>query len=202
MEKILVWDIPTRVGHWLLVATFAVSYLSGDSEQWRLVHVAAGTAMAAVLAFRVFWGMAGTRYARFSSFLFPPGQVFAYLASLLRGKPIHWVGHNPAGSYSIFVLLSLGLVVAGTGLAVYFEVGGDALERAHDVLSYAMLYIVGVHIAGVVVSSRMHRENLVLSMINGYKQGSRAEAIESNKKYWVLLLLGLAATASLLVLKS
>lgn len=198
MKKILVWDLPTRIGHWLLVATFVLSYLTGDSESWRLVHVAAGSALTGVLFFRLFWGMAGTRYARFSSFLFSPRQVFAYLAGLLKGKTSHWVGHNPAGSYAIFALIALGLAVAGSGLAVYFDVGGDWLEQAHDALSYAMLGVVGVHVTGVVVSSRMHHENLVRSMINGYKQGGSEEGIVSNKKYWVILLLGSVASASLL----
>lgn len=200
MKKILVWDMPTRIGHWLLVATFVLSYLTGDSESWRLVHVSAGCAMTGVLFFRLFWGVAGTRYARFSSFLFSPREVLAYLTGLLKGRPSHWAGHNPAGSYAIFALIALGLAVAGSGLAVYFDVGGSWLEQAHDVLSYAMLGMVGVHVTGVVVSSRMHRENLVRSMINGYKQGKSEEGVASSKKYWVILLLGSAVSASLLVL--
>lgn len=197
MEKILVWDLPTRVGHWLLVVAFIVSYLSGDGEEWRLIHVVAGFAMGGALAFRLFWGMAGTRYARFSSFLFSPREVFAYLGSLLKAKPAHWVGHNPAGSYAIYILLLLGIAVVGSGWAVYEEVGGEWLEEAHDVLSYTMLGVVGLHVAGVVVSSRLHRENLARSMVTGYKQGNSAEAIVSNKKYWLFLLLGMVIAAGL-----
>jgi len=200
MEKILVWDIPTRIGHWLLVSAFIVAFLSGDSEAWRLVHVTAGYAMAGVLAFRLFWGIAGTRYARFKSFLFSPRQVFVYLSGLFKGKPAHWVGHNPAGSYAIYALILLGVAVVGSGWAVYADVGGEWLEEAHDVLSYTMLGIVGVHVAGVVVSSRLHRENLVRSMLTGYKQGRSSEAIASNKKYWIILLLGSVVSASLMSL--
>jgi cytochrome b len=197
MEKILVWDLPTRVGHWLLVAAFAASYLSGDSEEWRLVHITAGYAMGGALAFRLFWGMAGTRYARFGSFLFSPREVFAYLGSLLKGKPAHWVGHNPAGSYAIYALMLLGIAVVGSGWAVYEEVGGDWLEEAHDALSYTMLGVVGLHVAGVVVSSGLHRENLARSMVTGYKQGSAGEAISSNRKYWLLLLFGVVLSAGM-----
>jgi len=202
MKKVLVWDLPTRIGHWLLVTAFIVSYLSGDSEEWRLVHVTAGFAMAGTLAFRLFWGMIGTRYARFKSFLFSPRQVLAYLNGLLKGKPVHWVGHNPAGSYAIYALILLGLAVVGSGWAVYAEVGGAWLEDAHDVLSYVMLGVVGVHVVGVVVSSRLHHENLVRSMITGYKQGKAEEAIASSKKYWVILLLGSVVSASLIRLIS
>ncbi|MBI3901831.1 MAG: cytochrome b/b6 domain-containing protein [Nitrosomonadales bacterium] len=196
MEKILVWDIPTRIGHWLLVTAFAVSYLSGDSETWRLVHVTAGFAVGGVLAFRLFWGMAGTRYARFSSFLFSPREVFSYLRGLLQGKPGHWVGHNPAGSYAIYALLLLGLAVVGSGWAVYADVGGDWLEEVHDTLSYVMLGVVGIHVAGVAVSSRLHHENLVRSMITGYKNGRREEGIASGKGLWIILLLGLVMSAA------
>lgn len=198
MKKILVWDLPTRIGHWLLVVSFAVSYLSGDSEEWRLIHVAAGYVMGGVLAFRLFWGMAGTRYARFSSFLFTPRQVFAYLGGLLKGKPGHWVGHNPAGSYAIYALLLLTAAVVGSGWAVYTEVGGDWLEQAHDTLSWIMLGAVVVHVAGAVISSRLHHENLVRGMVTGYKQGKSEEAIAPGKNYWIILLLGAVISAGMM----
>src|SRR3990172_7030240 len=98
-NKILVWDVPMRLGHWLLVATFILSFITGDSEEQRLLHVAAGYAVGGVLVFRIFWGLAGTQYARFASFLFSPRQVFDNLNGLLKGEPSHWLGHSPAGSY-------------------------------------------------------------------------------------------------------
>jgi cytochrome b len=202
MEKILVWDIPTRIGHWLLVAAFIVAFLSSDSEEWRLVHVTAGYAMAGVLLFRLFWGMAGTRYARFKSFMFSPRQLFVYLSGLLKGKPAHWIGHNPAGSYAIYALILLGAAVVGSGVAVYTDAGGEWLEEAHDALAFTMLGMVCLHVLGVAVSSRLHNENLVRSMVTGLKQGKRADAIASSKKYWVILLLGSALSASLMSLVS
>ena len=195
MSKILVWDLPTRIGHWLLVAAFAVAWFSGDSEEWRLYHVAAGYVMAAVLLFRFFWGLAGTRYARFSSFLFSPRQMVFYLASLARRQPGHWIGHNPAGSYAIFLLMLLGLGVVASGWADYNDVGGDWLEQAHEILSYSMLGVVGLHVAGVVLSSLLHRENLVRSMISGCKPGAQQDAISSSRRWWAILLAGLAAGA-------
>jgi len=200
MKKILVWDIPTRVGHWLLVAAFIVSFLSGDSEEWRLIHVTAGYALAGALAFRLFWGIAGTRYARFKSFIFSPRQLIDYLASLLKGKPEHWIGHNPAGSYAIYALLSLGMIVVASGWAAYAGVGGEWLVETHDVLSKAMLGVVGFHVLGVIISSRLHGENLVLSMVTGLKQGAKTHAIASGKKYWSILLLGSVVSAGLMSL--
>ena len=196
MNKILVWDLPTRVGHWLLVASFAVAWLTGDSEEWRLVHVAAGYTMVAVLAFRMFWGIAGTRYARFTSFLFSPRQALVYIAGLVRGENSHWVGHNPAGSYAIYLLILLGFASAGSGWAIYAELGGEWLEESHEVLASAMLAVVGLHVAGVAVSGWLHRENMVRSMIDGYKIGSSEEAISSSRILWAVLLIGFAGWAA------
>jgi cytochrome b len=196
MNKILVWDLPTRIGHWLLVSSFAVAWLSGDSETFRLVHVAAGYVMVAVLAFRIFWGIAGTRYARFTSCLFSPRQALDYLAGLLRGDKSHWVGHNPAGSYAIYLLILLGFAAAGSGWAAYADLGGEWLEEFHEVLASTMLVVVGLHVAGVAVSGFFHRENLVRSMVNGYKTGSSEEAISSSRMLWAVLLIGLAGWAA------
>ncbi len=196
MKKILVWDWPTRIGHWLLAASFAVAWLTGESEAWRLVHVAAGYTMAAVLAFRLFWGVAGTRYARFSAFLYTPRQAWAYLKGLLRGEKSHWIGHNPAGSYAIYLLILCGFAAAASGWAAYRENAAQWLGELHEGLAAAMLTVVVVHVAGVVVSSLLHRENLVKSMLDGYKSGRAEEGIASGKMLWAALLLGLAGWAA------
>lgn len=199
MKRIMVWDIPTRIGHWFLVTAFILSFITGDSEEQRLFHVATGYAVAGVLVFRVFWGIAGTRYARFASFLFSPRKVVAYLGGLLKGKPSRWLGHNPAGSYAIFTLILLGFATVASGFADYAEMGGDFMEEVHDVLSYTMLGMVVFHVLGVIVVSWVHHENLTRSMFNGYKQGKSEDTIESGKAYWAIAPIILAVLASLLV---
>ena len=199
MKRILVWDIPTRVAHWLLVTAFILSFITGDSEEWRLFHVAMGYAVAGVLVFRVFWGIAGTRYARFASFLFPPRQLFSYLGTLLKGKSGHWLGHNPAGSYAIYTLILLGFATVISGFADYAEMAGEWMEEAHHVLSYTMLGIAVFHVLGAILSSCVYQENLVMSMLNGYKQGESEDAIESGKASWAVAPIILAVLASLMV---
>lgn len=199
MNKILVWDIPTRIGHWTLVIAFFVTFFTGDGEKWRLYHVAIGYAVAGIIIFRIFWGLIGTRYARFSSFLFSPSQAFGYLMDLFKGKPSHWLGHNPAGSYAIYILILLGLGTVATGVAVYEEIGGDWLEDAHDALSYCMLGMVGFHVLGVIVGSWAHHENLARSMVTGYKMGHSEDAIDSSKPYWAIGPIASAVLASMLV---
>ena len=106
-KPILVWDLPTRAFHWLLAINFVGAFVTGDSERWRDLHVMFGYTMLMLVGFRIAWGFAGTRYARFGSFAFGPGRVASYLRSLLRSRPEHHVGHNPAGSWAIWSLLAL-----------------------------------------------------------------------------------------------
>jgi len=193
-NRILVWDVPTRVFHWLLVVSFTVAFLTAESERNRDIHVEFSYILLGLLAFRLLWGFIGTHYARFGSFLFGPGEVVIYLKSLVERKPAHYVGHNPAGSVAIWLLLILGLASGVSGVLVYEEIGGDVLEEIHDVVSYAMLAVVAVHISGVVVSSLMHRENLVLSMITGRKSDGQNKGI--NRSYaWLGVIMLMAVVA-------
>lgn len=178
-SRVLVWDAPVRVFHWLLVLSFAGAYLTAESERWRLVHVTLGYTMAGLVVFRILWGLMGTRHARFSSFLRGPKAVIAYLGGLLRGHPQHHTGHNPAGALAIVALLALSLIVALAGWATYNELAGDWLEEVHEAAANVMLALVGVHVAAVALSSKLHRENLVRAMISGRKTGKPEEGIRS-----------------------
>ncbi|RFC34544.1 MAG: cytochrome b [Candidatus Nitrotoga sp. MKT] len=176
-QRILVWDVPTRVFHWLLVLSFSGAFLTAETERYRDIHVVLGYTLLGLIAFRLLWGFFGTRYAKFRSFLFKPHEIVAYSISLLKGKPSHYVGHNPAGSVAIWLLLILGILSGVTGVILFQDIGGDVMEELHEDTSNAMLAIVFVHIAGVVVSSLMHRENLVRSMVNGFKSAEPNEGI-------------------------
>lgn len=178
-RPVLVWDLPVRIFHWLMVLSFAGAWLTAESEQWRLLHVTLGYTMAGLVGFRILWGLLGTRYARFASFVRGPAAIGRYLKSLLRGQPEHHAGHNPAGAVAIVALLLLTLVVTASGWATYQEVGGNWLEEAHEVLASLMLAVVGVHVAGVVLGSWLHRENLVRAMVTGRKPGAPDEGVRS-----------------------
>jgi cytochrome b len=188
-QQVLVWDVPTRVFHWLLAASFAGAFLTGDSERWRDVHVMLGYTFTGLVGFRLVWGLIGTRYARFRSFLFRPGELFAYVRSLLSRSPRHYLGHNPAGSIAILLLLGLGIVTGASGWATYNDIGGGPLEELHEGAAFAMLAVVGVHIAGVLVSSLLHRENLVRAMITGRKYGDPAQGIRRRYAWLAALML-------------
>ncbi len=176
-QKVLVWDAPVRVFHWLMVLSFAGAYLTAESERWRLVHVTLGYTLGGLVGFRLIWGCVGTRYARFASFVRGPAAVMRYLRSLLNGTPEHHLGHNPAGAMAIVLLLLASIVIVGTGWASYNSIGGSLIAELHEGASAFMLAVVLVHVAGVVVASKLHRENLVRAMVTGYKQGPAAQGI-------------------------
>lgn len=177
MADVLVWDAPVRVFHWLLALCFAGATLTAESEVWRLSHVVLGYTVGGLVVFRLLWGVVGTRHARFSAFVRGPRAVARYLGSMLRGRPEHHAGHNPAGAVAIVVLLVLAGVTVATGWANYQELGGDWLEKWHDGAANLMLAVVGVHLAGVLLGSWLHRENLVRSMFTGRKHGAPGEGI-------------------------
>jgi cytochrome b len=175
--NILVWDAPVRVFHWLMVISFAGAYLTAESERWRLIHVTLGYTMGGLVAFRIIWGLVGTRHARFSSFVSGFASVRRYVQSLIAGKPEHHVGHNPAGAVAIVLLLISSIVIVATGWGVYNDTGGKIVEELHEVSANLMLLIVIVHVAGVVVSSWLHHENLIRSMLTGRKLATVNEGI-------------------------
>ena len=183
-QKILVWDAPTRVFHWLLVLCFAGAYITSEGERWRLVHVTLGYTLGGLMAFRILWGLVGTRYARFANFVRGPRAVLAYVRSLPGGAPQHFTGHNPAGAVAIVLLILSGLVIVATGWASYNDIGGEWLSDLHEGAGNTMLAIVGVHIAGVAVATYLHRENLVRSMVTGFKLGVRENSVPS--AWWSL----------------
>ena len=192
MNRILVWDLPTRVFHWLLAASFLGAFVTAESERYRDIHVGLGYTVLGLVVFRFLWGLIGTRYARFSSFPIAPQRVLEYLKSLFTRTPQHHVGHNPAGSLAIYAILALAVLAGATGYAAYNEIGGEWLAELHEGAANAMLGLVAVHIGAVIVSSLIHRENLVAAMLNGYKNGRAGDGIR--RKHWFVAAAVLLAT--------
>lgn len=178
-RQVLVWDAPVRLFHWLMVLCFAGAYLTSESETWRLVHVTLGYTMAGLVAFRLVWGFIGTRYARFGSFVPGPQAVAYYVRSLLRHNPGHYTGHNPAGALAIVGMLALTMAIATTGWATYADITGEWVAELHEAVANGMLLFIGAHIAGVAVSSWLHKENLPRAMVTGRKKGSPEQGIHS-----------------------
>ena len=175
-----VWDLPVRLFHWLLATAFFLAWFTEDDLM--TLHVWAGYAVLSLILFRVVWGFAGTRYARFSNFLCSPSTAFAYLKDVLLLRAKRYLGHNPTGAMMIVLLLVGGLVTAVTGIVAYaadegagplggiVTRNGELWEEVHELAAEFTLFLVFLHVAGVVVESLLHRENLIQSMIDGNKR--------------------------------
>ncbi|GAB2891004.1 hypothetical protein GCM10027046_19670 [Uliginosibacterium flavum] len=187
--RIKVWDLPTRIFHWSLVASFAGAWLTSEGERLRAVHVMFGFTLLGLIAFRLIWGLVGTRHARFASFVTGPAKIKSYLQSLLQRKPEPHAGHNPAGALAIVLLLALGLATGTFGYLAYNDIGPEWIGEAHEFAANAMIVLVIVHVVGVIVSSVLHRENLVRAMLSGYKHGSSADGISGTRRAVGVLLL-------------
>lgn len=174
--RILVWDAPVRVFHWLMVVSFAGAWLTAESERWRLMHVAFGYTMLGLVLFRIVWGVVGTHHARFSTFVRQPAAVIRYLASLATGRPEHYAGHNPAGAVAIVAMLAMTIATVATGWTAYTGYG-ESVGDFHEGAANAMLALVAVHVAAVLISSVAHHENLTRAMVTGYRRGVPIDGI-------------------------
>lgn len=123
---IKVWDIAVRVFHWSLVVFFVVAYVSGEVES-ELLHAYAGYAMLALVAFRMVWGLVGTKHARFPDFIFGPAATLRYAKSLLSAKPLYYLGHNPLGGWMVVALLVCLIGACWSGLEAYGAQGHGPL---------------------------------------------------------------------------
>ncbi len=182
MQRILVWDVPTRVFHWSLASCFALAWLTAESDVWLSHHVFLGYVALGLVGFRVVWGLVGGHYARFTSFAFSPKAGLAYVRDVLVHRAARHIGHNPAGSQAIYLLLVFVLLVGVSGI---LTLGGEeqqslaagwlginagrAFKKLHEATATLMLLVVFGHIAGVVVESVLHKENLARSMVTGVK---------------------------------
>lgn len=194
MNRILVWDLPTRLLHWLLVATIlgAAGLALTADEEGRVfqTHMLLGLVAAFLVLLRVIWGFVGTRYARFGSFLFGPGALLAYLRAAFTRTDRRHVGHNPGAAYAIYAMLLLPVAVVASGVLLSTR---EALEELHPVLAYVNLAAIAVHIAGLAWHTIRHRENIALGMLTGSKAGEPAHAIASSRRGVGLVVLALAA---------
>lgn len=181
MIRRIVWDAPTRLFHWSVVALVGASWLT-QHEGWMGWHFYSGYALLTLLLFRLGWGVWGSETARFRHFLRSPWHALAHLRALARREPDHQVGHNPAGGWMVVALLVLMAFQIGTGLCANDQVEtygpfadalgqslSDRLTSLHA-LGFTLIEIaVGLHVAAIAVYAAVKRHDLVRPMITGAK---------------------------------
>lgn len=214
-ERIVVWDLSTRVFHWLLAFFVIASFFTGEDEGLLFrIHTYFGYAILILLLFRIAWGVIGGEYARFSDFVKPWSEVKAYLRTVIALSPPRYTGHNPAGGWMIVVMLVTLFLIVITGMMAAVSEGAtmpffDGLPRAisrlmnelHEGLGNAMMGLVGLHLLGVAVDWFLTRDNLVRAMIDGTKEAEPGARAAGRVGLWraLMLIALLAALAVYLV---
>lgn len=186
LQRILVFDAPVRVFHWLLAAAFIAAFglanLANEHGNGFVAHMLLGMVIVFMVILRVVWGFVGSRYARFGSFLFGPRETASYLAGALgRTQPRAYVGHNPGSAWAILAMLFLFLGLGTTGLMN--ARGIEAAEEVHEVLAWSVAILAAIHVAGVILHVVRRKENIVASMVHGHKQGASAAGIGSPRRW-------------------
>ena len=169
-----VWDPFVRIFHWSLVAAFCVAFYTHASEWDRVIHVRAGYTAGALMLARIVWGFTKTGYACFCSFPFDPKQATWHIYRVLKGNAKRYIGHNPAGSLVIYLMLATGLTAVASGWLVFNEGWlfdqPELLQGLHHYSTWFWLILVAMHVVGVITESIMHKDNLIRAMITGCKR--------------------------------
>lgn len=213
LKPVRVWDLPTRLFHWVLVVCVLGSVISakvgGNAAIW---HMRLGYAVLALVAFRILWGLVGGRWSRFSSFLYSPAALVRYLRGKPKSNDFFEVGHNPLGAYSVLAMLAWLLVQVGSGLIADDEIAttGPLIRFVSSEISLAwtsyhktygqwgLFVLVGLHIAAIAFYRLRHRNDLIGPMISGDKQLAGAVAAASDSwatRLFALTLLGACIAA-------
>lgn len=168
--EVLVWDLPLRLFHWALAACVLIAWLSANILD--SVHEIAGYTVLGLIAFRLVWGFVGTPHSRFKDFIPRPAAALRYMRQLSHGEGARYLGHNPAGAAMIVTLLMTLAVcsISGWMQITYRFFGVTWVEQVHSYSADLVLFLAVVHVLGVVLTSVLHRENLVRAMITGKKQ--------------------------------
>jgi cytochrome b len=198
-RRIRIWDLPTRVFHWALVAAVLVAVVTGQvGGDWMPVHGIAGLTILGLVVFRLVWGVIGSTHSRFVSFAPTPRKVVAYLRGRWRG-----VGHNPLGAISVLLLLGLLAAQAGSGLFSNDDIAftgpwaasiGEALSSRltglHHQLADVLLILIGLHVAAIAAYLLLKKDNLVKPMVTGYKAVESGEPTRQGG--WLAFIVALA----------
>lgn len=182
IHKIRVWDLPTRLFHWALVAAVVglaiTGTIGGNAMVW---HFRFGYSVLTLLLFRIVWGLVGGRWSRFGAFIYSPASVINYLKG--KGKPEHGIGHSPIGAGSVFAMLGVLLAQVGTGLLSDDEIAfagpltrfvsnatvGLATDYHKNIGRWILLALVVLHIVAIVFYL-WRKHNLVGAMLHGDKE--------------------------------
>lgn len=203
-----VWDLPTRLFHWVLVALMVALFVTGQFGKLD-IHMVLGPAVLALVLFRILWGFIGSPTSRFSHFVRGPAAVREYILAARRGH-VRSVGHNPLGAYSVLALLAVLLVQTTSGLFASDDIVTDGplthlvssktvalLSTIHRLSFKLMLALLALHLGAVAYYKLVKQDDLVRAMVTGNKQVP--QGIEGTRFVNPLLALAALAVAAAVV---
>lgn len=165
-----VWDLPTRLFHWMLagsfLSAFTIALALGERSPVFPIHALLGLVAVLLVGFRLVWGLVGSRWSRFGAFAW--GGLFGYLREAVAGAPDRWVGHNPATSWLAVVMFACVVGLGATGIAM--GRGYDQAREAHELLAWTLVGAAAFHVAGIVLHTIRHRDAIALGMVDGRKE--------------------------------
>jgi cytochrome b len=208
---IRIWDLPTRLFHWVLVLLVVFSIVTAKvGGNWIDWHMRSGYCILALVLFRVIWGFAGSHHARFANFVRPPAAVLAYLREMRGGGAATHAGHNPLGAFSVIAVLVVLFLQASTGLFANDSISSegplarlvssgtsDLLTRVHKINQYAIFALIALHLGAIGYYYFAKRENLLMPMVTGDKVGTGLVPSADDIKVRVRAAIVLAIAAAL-----
>jgi len=204
IKRIKVWDLPTRLFHWLLALTVAAALVTGEIGgnliDW---HGRLGLLTVGLVVFRLVWGIVGSTYARFSQFLPTPDAIAAYLKGQWQG-----LGHNPLGALSVLALLGLVSLQVASGLFANDDIAfngplfdlvskesSDRLTGIHKAASSLLILVIVLHVGAIAFYARVKKHNLVKPMVTGWSEGETGESAQGGGLVALIVALVIAGAA-------
>lgn len=188
-RSVKVWDIPTRLFHWLLVIGVFAMWLTADVLDRLGLHMAIGLALLGLIVFRLVWGVIGSDTARFTQFVRHPKHIVSYLKGENRGV---WLGHNPLGALSVLALILSIIVQLVTGLFANDQIFNegpfsdyvsentqDLMSYIHEINFYVLLGLIALHLLAIAFYQFKKHEPLVQAMITGKRALKTDETIQN-----------------------
>lgn len=211
-QPVLVWDVPVRLFHWLVVVLVISAYATLKLN-WIDWHVRVGEALLALVIFRLLWGWFGSETARFRSFVASPMAALRHLRHLFRREPDLQVGHNAAGGWMVMLLLGLLLLETLSGLYVYNDIADEgplselvpawlanSISTLHALVWDVLVAAVALHVVVILLYALIKRHNLLRPMLTGYKNLPLSIAAPRQRPAWLALLpLGVGVAAVMLL---
>lgn len=205
MRTTLVYDLPTRLFHWLFSSFFLLSFVIAkvvdDESLVFSYHMLSGLLLGGLVIWRILWGFIGSSHARFSGFNLNPIDLKDYFLGILSGSKKRWPGHNPASSWAAITMffLALGLAVSGYLMSTGNK---EAFEDIHEFMANSFIVLVVLHVAGVILHSIRHQDAIALSMVDGKKElAESSQAIPSSKRFAAVVLIALVVSVGLSLFK-